>query len=331
MKFAPPRRLLLATALVGALGPLGATAVHAAGPDYPARPVTVIVGFSAGGPTDVVARMLAEQLTVKFGQTFLIDNRAGANGGVAAQQTKAAAPDGYTLMIGSSGTLSITPGLRLSMPYDVARDFTPIALVASYPYFLVVPTQSPATDVKDLIRRAKATTEPLSFASAGAGSVNHLAGEWFKSAAGFEATHVPYKGDSAAMTDLMAGRVDFAFISGAAATPQVKAGKLRALAVASETPGKGGPGVPTMIEAGVPGFSAEPWNGLMGPAGMPPEVVAKLNAAVNEIMQRPDIKVRLLALEQYPMTGTPAAFASHIATQTKRWGEIIRIAKIPKE
>ena len=326
MRFETSRRLLLlATALFAGL------AAQAATPEYPARPVTVIVGFSAGGPTDVVARMLAEQLTARFGQTFLIDNRAGANGGVAAQQTKAAAPDGYTLMIGSSGTLSITPGLRIAMPYDVARDFTPIALVASYPYFLVVPAQSPATDVQDLIRRARAATAPMSFASAGTGSVNHLAGEWFKSAAGFEATHVPYKGDSAAMTDLMAGRVDFAFISGAAASSQVRAGKLRALAVASEAPGKGGPGVPTMIEAGVPGFSAEPWNGLMGPAGMAPDVVARLNGAVNEIMLRPDMKLRLLALEQYPMTGTPAAFAGHIATQTKRWGDIIRIARIPKE
>jgi tripartite-type tricarboxylate transporter receptor subunit TctC len=325
MRFKTSRRVLLAATLFAGL------AAHAAGPEYPTRPVTVIVGFSAGGPTDVVARMLAEQLTTKLGQTFLIDNRAGANGGVAAQQTRAAAPDGYTLMIGSSGTLSITPGLRISMPYDVARDFTPIALVASYPYFLVVPTQSPATDVPDLIRRARSAAAPMSFASAGTGSVNHLAGEWFKSASGFEATHVPYKGDSASMTDLMAGRVDFAFISGAAASSQVRAGKLRALAVASEAPGRGGPGVPTMIEAGVPGFSAEPWNGLMGPAGMPPEVVAKLNAAVNEIMQRPDMKVRLLALEQYPMTGSPAAFAGHIASQTKRWGEIIRIARIPKE
>jgi tripartite-type tricarboxylate transporter receptor subunit TctC len=279
----------------------------------------------------VVGRILAEQLGRRFNQRFIVENRVGANAGLAAQQVKGAAPDGYTLMLGSSGTLSIAPNLNDRLPYDVARDFTPIGLVASYPYFLVVPTASPISDVKDLVRRAKAEPGKLSFASAGNGSVNHLAGEWFKAAGGFDAVHVPYKGDSAALSDLVAQRVDFAFISGVVATPQVKGGKLRALAVASMTPGRGGPGVPTMVDAGIPDFAAEPWNGVMGPAGMHPDLVRKLNEAINEAMQRPEVTEKLLPMGQYAFSGTPQAFRDQIARQTARWAEIIKLAKVPKE
>lgn len=298
---------------------------------YPTKPVTLIIGFSAGGPTDAVGRILAEHLSRKLGQRFIADNRAGANGGIAAQLVKAAAPDGYTLMLGSSGTLAISPHLDDKLGYDPVRDFTPIALVASYPYFLVVPADSPTTSVRDLVQRAKAANPKLSYASAGNGSVNHLAGEWFKSVAGFDAVHVPYKGDSAALADLMQGRVDFAFISGVVASPQVKGGRLKALAVASALPGKGGPGVPTMIESGIPDFSAEPWNGVMGPAGVPPEIVRKLNEAVNEIMTNAEVKAQLLQLEQYPLTDTPEGFKTHMATQSKRWAEVIRVAHVTKD
>ncbi|HEY4542781.1 MAG TPA: tripartite tricarboxylate transporter substrate binding protein [Noviherbaspirillum sp.] len=299
--------------------------------EWPTRAVTLVVGFSAGGPTDVVARILAEQLTAKFNQPFVVENKGGAGGGVAAIGVKKAAPDGYTLMFGSSGTLAIAPHLQKNLGYDPIRDFTPIGLVASYPYFLVVPATSPLTSLDELIKQGRNPSSRLSFASAGNGAVNHLAGEWFKHEAKIHAMHVPYKGDSAAVADLVAGRTDFAFLAGAVALPQVKSGKLRILASASATPGRGGEGVITLGESRFKGFDAEPWNGVMGPAGMPQSIVTKLNAAINEIMSRKDIVDRLVTMEQYPFTGTPQKFASHIKEQTDRWAAVIKTSDIKAE
>lgn len=298
------------------------------GADWPARPVTIIVGFSAGGPTDAVARILAENLSSRFNQSFVVENKAGASGAVAAVNVKKAAPDGYTLMFGSSSTLSITPYLQNNLGYDPLRDFTAIGLVASYPYFLVAPASSPINSLDELLKRGKNPSFDLSYASAGNGAVNHLAGEWFKHVAKIKATHIPYKGDSAALADLVAGRTDFAFLAGAAVLPQVKAGKLRLLASASATPGRGGDGVITLGESRFPGFAAEPWNGLMGPAGMPHSIVVKLNAAVNDIMNRKDVTERLAAMEQYPLTGTPQQFTSHIKEQAERWASVIKTSGI---
>lgn len=294
--------------------------------DWPTRPVNIVVGFSAGGPTDVVARILAEHLTARFKQSFVVENRPGASGAVAAAQLKQANPDGYTLMFGSSSTLSIIPTLQKTS-YDSVRDFTAIALVASYPYFLVVPASSPITTLDQFLQRGRDPSSQLSYASAGNGAVNHLAGEWFKRDAKINAVHVPYKGDSAAVTDLVAGRIDFAFLAGAVALPQVKGGKMRILASASATPGLGGEGVPT-LGTRFKGFAAEPWNGLMGPAGVPQPIVVKLNAAVNEIMNRKDVKERLASLGQFPFTGSPQQFTDHIKSQTERWASIIKAADI---
>lgn len=296
--------------------------------DWPTKPVNVLVGFSAGGPTDVVARILAEQLSKRFGQPFVVDNKVGAGGGVAAALVKKAVPDGYTLMFGSSGTLSIAPNLQRDLPYDPVRDFTPIGLVSSYPYLLVVPASSSIANVDDLLKKGRDPAQRLNYASAGHGAVNHLAGEWFNYEAKIKAAHIPYKGDSAAISDLIAGRVDFAFIAGAAALPQVKAAKLRILASASAVPGRGGDNVQTLGDTFFKGFAAEPWNGLMGPAGMPRDIVAKLNTAINEIMARKEVGDRLAAMEQYPFTGTPARFGEHIKEQTARWGAVIKRADI---
>ncbi|WP_333904694.1 tripartite tricarboxylate transporter substrate binding protein, partial [Achromobacter insolitus] len=206
---------------------------NSAAADYPTKPVTLVIGFTAGGPTDAVGRYLARKLEAELGQTVVVENRAGANGVVAVQAVKRAAADGYTLMLGSSGTLSIEPVYKQKVDYQVLKDFQPIALVASYPYLLVVPSGSPFNTVQELIAGARKKPGTLTFASAGSGAVNHLAGEWFKSAAKLDITHVPYKGDSAAIADLVAGRVDMAFLSAIAAMPQVQAGKMRALAIAS--------------------------------------------------------------------------------------------------
>ncbi|WP_353235013.1 tripartite tricarboxylate transporter substrate binding protein [Diaphorobacter ruginosibacter] len=308
-----------------------AMAAPAGAAGYPEKPVTIYVGFSAGGPTDIVARLLAEKLTQKFGQSFIVDNKAGASGAVAANQVKKASPDGYTLMIGSSSTLSIIPFVQKGVQYDSIKDFSPIALVASYPYYLTVPQHSRFTSYDQLVAYGRDKDNQLTYASAGNGAVNHLAGEWFKSETGINAIHVPYKGDSAAITDLVAGRVDFAFLAGVVAIPQVQAGKLRILASASSSPDKGPKDTLVIGQARLPGFAAEPWNGLMGPAGLPAEIVGKLNAAVNDIMASPEVKAKLLTLDQYPFTGTPTQFKEYIQSQSAHWAGVIKKSNIVLE
>lgn len=317
--------LLGGASLAAALLASGNTWAQKAG-DWPARPVTIVVGFGAGGPTDALARILAENLSARFKQSFVVENKAGASGGVAAGLVKRAEPDGYTLMFGSSSTLAILPTLQKT-PYDPVADFTPIGLVASYPYFLVAPASSPDASLDDLVQRGRQPAATLSYGSAGNGAVNHLAGEWFKREAGIDATHVPYRGDAAAVTDLIAGRLDFAFLAGAAAFAHVKSGKMRILASASAKPGLGGPGVPTLGER-YKGFATEPWNGLMGPAGLPQTIVTQLNAAINTTMNRPDVVARLAGMDQFPLTGTPQQFADHIQSQTARWATVIRTSGI---
>jgi len=314
-----------------ALPALAAISLNAAAADYPVKPVTLVIGFTAGGPTDAVGRYLARKLEAELGQTVVVENRAGANGVVAVQSVKRAAADGYTLMLGSSGTLSIEPVYKQKVDYQVLQDFQPVALVASYPYLLVVPAGSPFNSVQELIAGARKTPGALTFASAGSGAVNHLAGEWFKSATKVDITHVPYKGDSAAIADLVAGRVDMAFLSAIAAMPQVQAGKLRALAIASAQPSSVAPGIPTVAQAAdIPGFTAEPWNGVLAPAGLPPAVTQRLNAAINKIMETDESKDALLKLGQFPMTGSADDFARHIRSQTERWAQVIQAGNIAK-
>jgi len=308
-----------------------AISFNSAAADYPSKPVTLVIGFTAGGPTDAVGRYLARKLEAELGQTVVVENRAGANGVVAVQSVKRAAADGYTLMLGSSGTLSIEPVYKQKVDYQVLKDFQPVALVASYPYLLVVPSASPFNSVQELIAGARQKPGTLTFASAGSGAVNHLAGEWFKSASKLDITHVPYKGDSAAIADLVAGRVDMAFLSAIAAMPQVQAGKMRALAIASAEPSPVAPGVPTVAQAaGIPGFTAEPWNGVLAPAGLPPEVTLRLNTAVNKVMGTAESRDALLKLGQFPMTGSADDFAQHIRIQTERWAQVIQDGNIAK-
>lgn len=295
---------------------------------YPEKPVTLYIGFSAGGPTDTVGRLLADKLSQKLGQTFVVENKAGASGVVAANLVKKADPDGYTLMLGSSSTLSIIPHVQKNIQYDSVKDFTPVALVASYPYYLAVPADSRFKTLDELIEYGRDDKNQLSYASAGTGAVNHLAGEWLKQETKINALHVPYKGDSAAMPDLIANRVDFALLAGIVALPQVEVGKLRVLASASSSPDKGAPNIEIIGQKQVPGFDAEPWNGIMGPAGMPEEVVRTLNAAVNEVLSDPEVKARLLTLDQYPFTSTPDQFKQHIEDQSSRWAGIIKNAGI---
>ena len=298
---------------------------------YPEKPITLVIGFTSGGPTDAVGRYLARKLEAELGQPVVVENRTGANGVVALQVVKRAPADGYTLMLGSSGTLAIEPVYKQKVDYDVLRDFTPISLVATYPYLLVVPASSPFKTVDELIAGARSRPDTLTFASAGSGAVNHLAGEWFKSALKLQITHIPYKGDSVAIADLVTGRVDMAFLSIVAANPQIQNGKMRALAVASAEPTNAAPGMVTVAKAaGIPGFEAAPWNGVLAPAGLPAEITNKLNTAIRRVMDTDDAKAVLLNLGLYPLSSTPEAFAQHIRTQTERWRQVIESAQIPK-
>ena len=313
-----------------ALWTLGVSGPAHAG-NYPDKHITLVIGFTAGGPTDMVGRYVAAQLEKELGQPVVVENRTGANGVVAVQTVKQKAPDGYTLMLGSSGTLSIEPVYKKRVDYDVLKDFTPVGLIASYPYLLVVPQSSSFKNISELIEGARKKPNSLTFASAGSGAVNHLAGEWFKSATRTHIVHVPYRGDSAAVSDLIAGRVDMAFLSVIAAAPQIKAGKMRALGIAAAMPLSVAEGVPTVAqEANIKGFSAEPWNGILAPAGLPADITNKLNTAINKIMNTDEAKAKLLSLGQYPLSGSPEDFAGHIKTQTARWSQVIEATQIEK-
>lgn len=300
-----------------------------AGAAYPDKPITLVIGFSAGGPTDIVGRYLAQGLSQKLGQTVIVENRPGATGVLALQWVRKEKPDGYTLMLGSSSTLSIEPVFKKNVKFDVFQDLSPIAPVASYPYLLVVPASAPYRSVAELVQDAKKQPGKFTYASAGNGAVNHLAGAWFKSGTGIDITHVPYKGDSAAVADLVAGRTDMAFLSIIAADPQISAAKMRSLGIASLAPSALKPGMPTIAkESGIQGFSAEPWNGVLGPANMPRDIVAKLNTAITDVMSTEEARQKLSALGQSPFVGTADDFSAHIKSEMTRWSEVIKKANI---
>lgn len=323
------RQLLLAGCALAGLRP--AFAADADVGRYPSRPVTVVVGFAAGGPTDGITRMLAELLGQHFKQSFVVENRLGANGAVAATYMKGLAPDGYNLLLGGSGTMVVAPNLNESVAYDTLRDFTAIARVSDYPYFLVVPKNSPFATTRELIEYGRKHKGEFSYASAGNGAGNHLAAEWFKAGTGIEAVHIPYKGDAAALTDVIAGRVTFSFLSGVVAAPHIKTGSLRVLGVTSLRPGRGGDGVPMMADAGIPNFAVEPWTGIFAPAGMSAALVSKLNGAIRQVMESPEAKQRLTLIGQFERSSSPEEFRDYIKTEHARWGQVIRDAKIPKE
>lgn len=298
---------------------------------YPSRPVTLVIGFGAGGPTDVIGRFVAKQLEAELGQPVVVDNRIGANGLVGLQYVKRAKPDGYTILMGSSGSLAIEPAFRKKVDYDIFKDFVPTVPLAQYPYLLVVAQDSPFKTLPDLMAKARANKDPMTFASAGNGADNHLAGEWFATAIGSKLLHVPYMGDTPAMLDLVAQRVDFAFLSAVAALPQIKAGKLRVLAVADDRRASFLPDAPTIVEAAkLPNFVVGPWNGLLMPAGTPEAIVVRLNKAVNKIMATEEARTKLLELGQYPFLGTPEEFANFIRQKQTHWVGVVKAAGVQR-
>ena len=291
---------------------------------WPTKPVRFIVPFPAGGSTDIVARVLSEKLGQGLGQAFVIDNRGGAGGTTGSDVAAKAAPDGYTLLIGTSSTHAIAGSLYGKLPYDAVRDFAPVSMIGTATIMLVAHPSVPAKSVRDLVALAKAQPTLLTFASSGNGGVSHLTGEYFKAQAGIQMQHIPYKGDTPMIADLVGGRVSVAFGTAVAFLPHVQSGKLNALAVTNAKPSPVAPGLPTVAEAGYPGFEALQWFGLLMPAGVPPEIVARLNGEVAKVLRMPDVSERFKALGIEIASGTPAEFAAFMRAETAKWGRIVR-------
>ena len=319
------RAALLAFALA-ALAPLG-FAQGAAG--WPNKPVRIVVPFAPGGTTDILARALAPELSKAFGQTFVIENKPGAGGNTGADLVAKSPPDGYTLLMGTVGTQAINAALYPKMPFDPLKDLAPITMMAGVPNVLVMnPAKAQAAGIKnvaDLIRYARANPGKLNMASSGNGTSIHLSGELFKSMTGTYMVHFPYRGSGPALLDLIGGTMDVMFDNLPSALPQIKAGKLTALAVTSGERSVALPDVPTIAEAGpVKGFEASSWFGLLAPAGTPPEIVNRLQQETAKALATPALKERLLSQGAIPGGNTPAQFTQFIAAESKKWAQVVK-------
>jgi tripartite-type tricarboxylate transporter receptor subunit TctC len=324
-KAAIPRRAL--PALGAAL--LAAPRIGNAQAAWPDRPVRVVVPFTPGGTTDILARAMAAELQESLGQPFIIENRGGAGGTVGSEVVARAAPDGHTLMMGHIGTLAVNPALYRNLSFDTVTSFQPIVLVAVVPNIMVVnPRKVPVNTIQELIALAKRQPRALSYGSGGNGSAAHTAMVAFNVATGTEMEHVPYRGTAPMMTDLIAGTIDLTLTGGPPALPPVRAGQLRALGVSSLTRLSSAPDIPTIAEQGVTGFDATQWYGLVGPAGMPRAIVDRLNAESARILRGPKLRPRLEAEGADPSPGTPEQFRDFIVAERARWGELIRRANV---
>ena len=291
---------------------------------YPNRPVRVIVPFPAGQATDVVARMLAQQFTESLGQSFFVENKAGAAAIIGTEQVKNAAPDGYTLLMASSGPLAINPSLYSKLPYDTLKDFQPIGMMVAVPQFLVVNKDFPASNLKELMAYVKQNPGKVNFGSGGSGLTNHLTMELLKIATGMQITHVPYKGAPAAVTALIGGEISMMFESGPAVIPHVSSGKLKVIAVGSPRRSLTLTEVPTVAEAGVPGFSALAWAAFLAPAGTPRPIIQKMNAELNAALSKPAIKERLLGMGAETLEYTPEQTAAYLKSELENWAVAVK-------
>jgi tripartite-type tricarboxylate transporter receptor subunit TctC len=292
--------------------------------DYPSRPVKIVVPFPAGGSNDIIARILAQKLGERTGQTFLIENRGGAGGNIGADAVATSEPDGYTLLLTAPPPLTINAALYKSLPYDPAKAFAPISLVASVPIVLAVNPSVEANNVGELIALAKAKPGTLNFGSSGNGSTNHLAGELLKSMTGINIVHLPYRGAAPAMNDLIAGHIPMMFDNIPAVLPQVQGKAIKAIAVAGAKRASALPDVPTVAESGVPGFEASAWFGLVAPAKTPAPVLAKLEGEVDAILKMPDVQKRFTELGAEPGNISGTAFGQFLAEETAKWTKIIQ-------
>jgi tripartite-type tricarboxylate transporter receptor subunit TctC len=304
-----------------------AVAHPAAAQTYPSRPVTIVAPYAAGGGADLIARLMAQKLSERLGQSFVVENRLGAGGVIAASSVAKATPDGYTLFMGASTQLAIQVTLHKTLPYDPAADFMPVALVASVPFVLIVNPSLPVHSVAELIALAKQKPGQLTFGSSGVGGPPHLFTELLKTMTGIEMTHVPYKGTAQAMTDVVAGHVPIIFSDLAPAIPLLKDGRLRALGISSAVRFAGMPEIPPLAEAGVPGFDAVSWLALVAPAATPPDVVDKLHAAVKAVMAEPAVQQRFVDLGNIPLASPPPdELRRYVTSEIVRWGDVVRKA-----
>jgi tripartite-type tricarboxylate transporter receptor subunit TctC len=293
---------------------------------YPSKPIRIVVPFPAGGVADVYSRILGARLTEAWGQPVVVENRTGAGGNIGAEAVAKSAPDGHTLVMGSVGTHAVNVSLFARLPYDPVNDFAPIALVAETDALLVVHPSVPARTVVELIALARSKPGALSYASAGPGTASHLAGELFKSMAKVDMLHIPYKGNSPAITDLLAGQTALLFATMPTVLPQAKAGKLRALATCGVVRAAATPELPTVAEAALPGFDVTNWVGLFAPAGTPPDIVARLNAEVLRTMQSPEMQSRLAGEGARFVATTPAQFGAYVKAEIAKWAPVVKLS-----
>ncbi len=291
--------------------------------NYPDKTVRIVVGFSAGGTTDVVARILAKELSEELGQSFVVENKPGAGSNIGVETVVRAPADGYTLLM-MAVTSAINQTLYPKLRFDITKDLTPIALAAKVPNVLVVNPGVPVNTVQELIEYGKKNPGKLNFASSGSGTSIHMAGELFKLETKLDVAHIPYKGSSPAVTDLIGGQVQYMFDNMPSAWPQVQAGKLRALAVTTPTRSPAAPNLPTMQESGLKGFDVSSWFGLMAPAGTPAPIIDKLNAAVLKALAKPDVQKRMTELGAEPQKTTPAEFGAFIKKEVDTWGPVVK-------
>lgn len=308
---------------------LAALALGSAGAqDFPNKPIRLIVGFAPGGAADILGRLVAQHLTPRVGQPITVENRPGANGGLAAQAVMASAPDGYTLLVTPSGPITLEPNIRKPRRYDPLQVFAPVVMTARFPFILVTSTTQPFNTGPEFLAAAKANPRKFSFVSSGNGSLNHLGGEYFNMRSGTDLVHVPYKGDGASMADLMAGLVTINMLPAPSAIPQVQGGKLKALGTMDTVRTPSLPNVPTLAEQGMQGFEMGSWIGVFAPAGTPAAVVEKLNREISAALSTDDAKRQLAggAMSHQPMS--PAQFEAQIRRESARWQEVAEKAKI---
>ncbi|GAB7545514.1 tripartite tricarboxylate transporter substrate binding protein [Cupriavidus sp. CuC1] len=322
----------LATALAGVAAAIALTvpSTHAAETSYPTKTITIIVPASPGGAIDLVARLVGQKMTEAWGQSVVVDNRPGATGIIGTDLVAKSPPDGYMLALVASSH-AINPSMVKKLPFDTIKSFEPVALTHVVPLMLVVSPSLPVTSVKELIAYGKANPGKLSFASSGSGGAPHFSGELFKSMTGIDMIHIPYKGSTLAHPDLTSGRVSLMFDTVAAIGPQVKGGKVRPLAVTTTKRSSTAPQVPTMAQAGLPGYETSTWGGVLAPAGTPKAVVDKLNAEINKALASPDVRERLQNAGIEPAGGTPAQFASFLQVEMGKWAKVAKDAGIQPE
>ncbi|MFT3778527.1 MAG: tripartite tricarboxylate transporter substrate binding protein [Ottowia sp.] len=312
------RRALLAGLMAAAL-PLGAAAQN-----YPAKPITIIVPFSAGGTTDILARVLGQGLTTELGQSVIVDNKPGAGGNIGASLAAKAPADGYTLFMGTVGTHAINQSLYRKMPFDPVKDFAPLSLVAKVPNLLVAHPSQPFRTVQEMIAYAKANPGKVTYGSPGAGSSPHVSGELFRSMTGADLLHVPYKGSAPAMTDLLGNQISIMFDNLPSAIQHVRSGKLRPIAVTTARRSPELPDVPTIAEAGVPGYEATSWFGMFAPAATPKPVLDKLSAAIVKVLGQPEARKKIAEQGGEVVGDAPAQFAAFIQAEGVKWSKVVK-------